>query len=785
MTKRITILLMVLCAALFINAQIKQKYDIIPQRLAKNQAYSLAKSAADCEISNNQFDITNLNGGYYTIGTNKGLSSSTLDDNCQITYGHPFAKTSYPLFSVDGNWYKPDDYFSSGDLSSIKTNGDTITFTAIKKGIISVSFSLFLSGQDQTVKIKESVQNLDSKEHSIALGLVFDPGLGKNGDAALLINGSYITAPQVLQSNAVPSVFTLWEKNTGSKGIGVDVTFANKPNTVSVGNWNSLYNNRAPETFLTGMDIYDLLLKFYWPEISIPAGSGSEYVASVALKTPDFGKGLITRWDLPSYIDLSDNLMYPQKISSYVQIQQSASQLYSAPSLQVSAPESIIPDQTAYSYTSTFPAFQSVAFTPQVIYLEAAPEIVLKLVNGSDVIDEIHKKIFIPATPISDSGLVVKIDTLITNKLPKVSTIFEAQNKSTGALLLSLNKKNVLLNEDSKQITDFTMTKDTSGGTQAVDIVFALDVTGSMSSEIEGVKQNIEEFADSLTMQKISFRIGMVTFLDIIENIYPFTSDVQLFKQNVALQYAHGGGDLPENSLEALLDATRFDFRKNAKRIVIWITDASYHESDGVTPLARQVVIDSLLRNGIVVDAIGASDYKSSFYDQITNATGGNYFDINGNFRDILLSISRINYAYKYLLTYQSPSTSTSARTINLKVIYAGVGGTASVTYSPSSPIINKPVEKRFSFYPNPFNPEIVFHVNKEGYANAKIRIYNLLGQVVKELNFSGDNIHNVMWNAKDECGKTVSSGFYIASLMLSAPGKSPYTESAKILYLK
>ena len=73
--------------------------------------------------------------------------------------------------------------------------------------------------------------------------------------------------------------------------------------------------------------------------------------------------------------------------------------------------------------------------------------------------------------------------------------------------------------------------KDRSSGVDAADIVFVLDVTGSMGDEIDGVKNHIVEFADSLSYRGIDFRLGMVTFLDVIENVYPFTRDVSSFSR--------------------------------------------------------------------------------------------------------------------------------------------------------------------------------------------------------------------------------------------------------------
>jgi Ca-activated chloride channel homolog len=69
--------------------------------------------------------------------------------------------------------------------------------------------------------------------------------------------------------------------------------------------------------------------------------------------------------------------------------------------------------------------------------------------------------------------------------------------------------------------------------------------------------------------------------------------------------------------------------------------------------------------------------------------------------------------------------------------------------------------------YPNPFNPETVlrFSVNKNISTIVRIRIYNYLGQFVRELSVSvnGSGIYNVTWNGKDKNGSVVASGTYIA----------------------
>ena len=47
------------------------------------------------------------------------------------------------------------------------------------------------------------------------------------------------------------------------------------------------------------------------------------------------------------------------------------------------------------------------------------------------------------------------------------------------------------------------------------DVVFVLDVTGSMGWAIDGVRRGIGRFADDLNRNKIDFRVGLVAFRDL------------------------------------------------------------------------------------------------------------------------------------------------------------------------------------------------------------------------------------------------------------------------------
>jgi flagellar hook assembly protein FlgD len=84
--------------------------------------------------------------------------------------------------------------------------------------------------------------------------------------------------------------------------------------------------------------------------------------------------------------------------------------------------------------------------------------------------------------------------------------------------------------------------------------------------------------------------------------------------------------------------------------------------------------------------------------------------------------------------------------------------------------------------YPNPFNPETVIRFATKDPGNVKITVYNIKGQVVKTLtnqNYSSGN-HQLIWNGKDDKGRSVSSGIYM--YRMETPS---YTKTMKMMLMK
>ena len=606
--------------------------------------------------------------------------------------------------------------------------------------------------------------------------------MGKWGDGYLELQQGFLNKNKIFNSPSIPDKITLWEKSFGAKGIGVELSFRNdNPTKIVAANWDDIFESNDFYSLDTLKTIYDLYLKFYWQESQLASNQETNCQIKTSLLTPDFSSQLFLRWDLQSFLDLQNNFIFPSSFSTYLVINKTGSNSIDNADVKLELPQSLSSTYTELNIPiSNQSSYQKINLRSHIIYENKIDEVAAKVYYNNQLIDELHREVFIPATPVSDTGLTVIIDTISTSKFPQIEFKFEAKISSNDYKISNLTEENIFLYEDKNRITDFVLGHDTTGGMNAADIIFVLDVTGSMSDEIDKVKNNIIEFADSLSYRGIDYRLGMVTFLDVVENVYPFTTDVQYFQSLVDQQYAHGGGDEPENSLQALMEATKYPFREKANRVVVWITDATYHESDSFTQLTKNDVINALLSKGIVVNAIGPDGNKSSFYDPIINPTGGNFYDIYGNFRDILLDISRFYSSSKFVLNYKSLSEQLPSQ-IKLQIRYAGLGGEALI--SPTGSPINKK-DKYLAYYPNPFNPQITFNVELGNYSGGELRIFNLLGQLVKTININNQS-QKIIWNAKNDSGNLISTGLYLVQLVLNGNNETKHFETAKILYLK
>lgn len=168
-----------------------------------------------------------------------------------------------------------------------------------------------------------------------------------------------------------------------------------------------------------------------------------------------------------------------------------------------------------------------------------------------------------------------------------------------------------------------------------IDVVFALDTTGSMSDEIQTVKEKIKSMADDIRKGTPApdVRYGLVIYRDkgdeYVVKSFPFTRDIQSFGALINTVSANGGGDTPESVNEALdVAVNRMGWDSNqTQKLLFLIGDAGPHTdySNGLeyTALARQargkgINIYTVACSGI--DSSGDSSFRS-----IAENSGGSF----------------------------------------------------------------------------------------------------------------------------------------------------------------
>ena len=181
------------------------------------------------------------------------------------------------------------------------------------------------------------------------------------------------------------------------------------------------------------------------------------------------------------------------------------------------------------------------------------------------------------------------------------------------------------------------------------DLVFLIDVSGSMAPIIDALRANIETFIDSLSKGDANnaapvkdWRGKVVGYRDIehaeaeglpwIED-NPFVRDAVALKAQLGALRANGGGDEPESLLDALYkvatmeaspkgaqgeDPNKWRYRSEAARVVVVFTDASFKETMSL-PEAKggglQDVANVVMANRIIL-SLFAPNFEG--YDRLS-----------------------------------------------------------------------------------------------------------------------------------------------------------------------
>lgn len=161
-----------------------------------------------------------------------------------------------------------------------------------------------------------------------------------------------------------------------------------------------------------------------------------------------------------------------------------------------------------------------------------------------------------------------------------------------------------------------------------VDIVFAIDTTGSMGGEIEAAKSYVRAFPATNDSQLPNVRYGLIAYKD-VGDVYVTRVDLQPtsnradFTSAVDGLYADGGGDTPEAVFAAAQTAMGLDTRAEARKIVIFVGDAPAHDPDQLTGATLADTTSEAVRKGFIFSAVDYSGGWGSTFPEMAAATGG------------------------------------------------------------------------------------------------------------------------------------------------------------------
>ncbi|HZV12626.1 MAG TPA: OmpA family protein [Candidatus Kapabacteria bacterium] len=249
-------------------------------------------------------------------------------------------------------------------------------------------------------------------------------------------------------------------------------------------------------------------------------------------------------------------------------------------------------------------------------------------------------------------GVDLSIRNVDFTRFPEISMVLDVESSSGNE---NISKDNIEVFENNYLQQVISLNKVVVKDKVPVDIVFVLDKTGSMKNKVTEIRGAIDSFISKLVKQGIDYRLGLVTFSDVVEQVSWMTDSVQTLEGWLNNVVAEGGGDDKENALEGLRSATNMNFRPGVNRVAILITDAECHQrgehGDGTTDLTSESAAQ--LMSAMDIRTFCITDTSVKDYNPIAAMTGGEVFNIYDHFDQILNSVCSQMKSY-YVLRYVS-----------------------------------------------------------------------------------------------------------------------------------
>lgn len=181
--------------------------------------------------------------------------------------------------------------------------------------------------------------------------------------------------------------------------------------------------------------------------------------------------------------------------------------------------------------------------------------------------------------PINEPEPVDEPETVLTDDYNPVAS--EKFKEFSDDIIYSKGPETII--EDIRDLLADIEDKDN------LDLVFAIDATGSMKNDLDKLKTDMYPLLTELFGNTPGARVGLLfyrdygdtfKYMDLPVKVFPFTSNFTSFSKNLNSIRIYGkeGGDIPEAVYEAMYASCEFySWRNTAQKKIILIGDAEPH----------------------------------------------------------------------------------------------------------------------------------------------------------------------------------------------------------------
>lgn len=221
--------------------------------------------------------------------------------------------------------------------------------------------------------------------------------------------------------------------------------------------------------------------------------------------------------------------------------------------------------------------------------------------------------------------------------------------------------------------------------TQAIDLVFSFDTTGSMYPALAEVRRKVSETTKALFKSIPNLRIGIIAHGDYCDARTSYvTKHLDLTDDAAAVDYfiknveRTGGGDAPECYELVLQEArTRQHWRAGSKRVLVVIGDDVPHPpAHNPGKIDWRDELKKLSSDGILVHGVqalgGYRTHATAFYAALASASGGFHLQLSqfGEATELLMAVAYQQQGAEFLQAYEEEIVKSGKMTRSLSSIF-------------------------------------------------------------------------------------------------------------------